>query len=556
LNKKITPYIYIVFFFCFSGGIFCQDLTLKLIGKDSIETSILNEISYQKNHLNKEAVLKEISTIHEKLKRIGFFTSFIKSVKDSANLYKAEFYLGKKTSEIIIKLPENLKSSNYDLTSNDSIIIRTEELDNFINAIISELDQKGASFSEVTLENPEYKNDILYVFLKVNQSTNRKINNVLIKQYEDFPHSFVKNFFKVKKNTIFSKKKLQDISTLTKGLTFIEEIKPPEVLFKKDSTILYLFLKKVKANSIDGIVNFASKENGSGILLNGNLDLKLNNILNTGENFELFWNRIGEEKSEFRLSTKLPYLFNTSISSKLSFNIYRQDSTFLNTSFLLDFDYQLNSKSNLSISYTSEKSNYLLDPSIDNFDSYSNSFIGLGYHFILRGESPLFKKQFSFNISPTFGNRKTNSTKENQLKILFSAFANFNISKKSYLSIKNETALLESDNFLINELFRIGGANNIRGFNEQSIFTNRYSYLNIEYRFLTSSSSYLHSITDIGFYKDTFLNKTSNAIGLGIGYLFKLNNNQINLGYAIGINSNNDVDLNNSQLIIKWASFF
>ena len=101
---------------------------------------------------------------------------------------------------------------------------------------------------------------------------------------------------------------------------------------------------------------------------------------------------------------------------------------------------------------------------------------------------------------------------------------NLNISKKSYLSIKNETAFLESDNFLINELFRIGGANNIRGFNEQSIFTNRYSYLNVEYRFLTSSSSYLHSITDIGFYKDTFLNKTSNAIGLGVGYLFKLNN--------------------------------
>lgn len=556
MNKKITPYIYIIFFLCFSGGIYGQDLTLNLKGKDSLETFILNAISFTKKHSKKEGILQEVSFVHEKIKKIGFFTSILINVKNDSTNYVANFNLGKKTDKIIIRFPKDFKSSDINLILKDSVIIKTEFLDNFLNSIIAELDQQGNSFSEVTLINPIYQKDQLYITLKINNRSKRNIDKVLIKEYKDFPPSFIKRYFKINENTIFSKKKLEEISILTDGITFTEQIKPPEVLFKKDSTILYLFLKKVRSNSIDGIVNFASKENGKGLLLNGNLDLKLNNVLNTGEQLELFWNRIGEEKSEFRLSSKLPYIFNTSISSQIAFNIYRQDSTFLNTSLNLSFDYQVNSKSNLFLSYTSEKSEYLPNTSIENFDSFSNIFLGLGYTFDLLKKSTLFKNKFSFSILPSFGTRKTDLNKERQLKVRFSSILNLSTSKKSYLYVKNETSFLESNNFLNNELFRIGGANSIRGFNEQSIFTDRYSYFTIEYRFLTSSTSYLHSITDIGVYRDPFLNKTLNIIGLGAGYLFKLNNNQVNLGYALGIDSNNDANLNNSQLIIKWTSFF
>ena len=96
-------------------------------------------------------------------------------------------------------------------------------------------------------------------------------------------------------------------------MQFISEIKPPEVLFTKDSTLLYIYFKKQQNNSFDGIVNFTSKEDG-GVLFNGNINLKLNNVLNTGERFELFWNSIGEERQEFKLSTNLPYILNSKFS--------------------------------------------------------------------------------------------------------------------------------------------------------------------------------------------------------------------------------------------------
>ena len=121
--------------------------------------------------------------------------------------------------------------------------------------------------------------------------------------------------------------------------------------------------------------------------------------------------------------------------------------------------------------------------------------------------------------------------------------------------MRNETGYLNSSNYLTNELFRIGGFNSIRSINEQSVFTNKYSFLNIEYRYITSSSSYLYSISDIVYY-NTIKNSTERLLGLGLGYNFKINSSKISLGYINGINQNNSSSINNSRLIVQWTTLF
>ena len=349
---------------------------------------------------------------------------------------------------------------------------------------------------------------------------------------------------------------MKEISQLTNRLDFVSEKKEPEVLFKKDSTHLYLFIDKLETSSFDGIVNFASKENGQGLLLNGNLDLKLSNILNTGEYFELFWNKVAQEKSEFKINSSIPYIFNTPLSIALGFNLYRQDSTFLNTRFNLNTQYELNTKSRTSISYSSETSSYLLNTAENNFDSYSNYFIGIGYQLKNLSENELFKNNYSLAIKSKLGKRKNEISDQTQFQLEVLTSLNIQTNKKSYINIKSESKILRSKNYLINELYRIGGANSIRGVNEQSIFTDSYSFANIEFRYLTSTSSYLYSITDLGFYKNSITDKLNNAYGLGGGYRFKLNNNFVDLGYVIGNNSDNQLELDKSKLIIKWTSYF
>ena len=410
-------------------------------------------------------------------------------------------------------------------------------------------------FQEVSYINPKHIVDTIFLELLIEKSQKRKIDKTLIKGYENFPVSFLKNYFSIKKNEVFSKEKMKKISDLTNSLKFVKEIKKPEVLFKKDSTFLYIYLKKVESSSFEGIINFASRENGDGLLLNGNIDLRLNNILDYGEEFELFWNRVAEEKSEFKFSTKTPYLFKSSISAYLGFRVYRQDSTFLNTTFDLKTEYQLNSKSKISINISSENSNYLLNDSNTSIDNYKNSFIGVGYNFVIPSKNQLYKEKLNFNLLYLSGQRKTDIKKLNQQRIGLNAIINITTSKRSYINIRNESNYLKSDNYLNNELYRIGGINSIRGFNEQSIFTNKYFFLNLEYRYQSSYSSYLYSITDFGYYNNSD-NKAQQILGVGAGYSFKIKSSVINLSYIIGNDFNTSSNLRNSKLAIQWVSFF
>jgi hypothetical protein len=555
LNKKIIPYIYILFFSYFSHETIGQNLELNIAASDSIQTTILNEISFIKKHALKKDLYKEIGNIHNKLKKKGFFITTIDTIVKFEEKYTAFFNLGKKTNTIIVIIPHELTIRNLGIRD-DSIRIKTKEFENFKNLLLADLDVKGNSFSEIKFTNPTYVKDTLVLQLKIIESSRRNIDKVLVKGYKEFPKKFIKRFFKIKKQTIFSKQKIREVSQLTKSLDFVREKKEPEVLFKKDSTHLYLFVDKLETSSFDGIINFASKENGQGLLLNGNLDLKLSNILNTGEYFELFWNKIAQEKSEFKINSTIPYIFNSSLSTEIGFNLYRQDSTFLNTSFNFKTEYGFSTRSKASILYSNEKSSYLLNTTENNLDSYSNYFIGTGYQLKNISKTDLYKNNYGIELYASLGKRKTSFIDVNQFKLKVSTFVNIQTTKKSYIHIKTETRILNSNNYLINELYRIGGANSIRGLNEQSIYTNRFSYATIEYRFLTSAVSYLYSITDIGFYKESISNKTRNVFGLGGGYRFKLNNNFIDLGYVIGNTSNSEVKLNSSKLIIKWTMLF
>jgi len=563
LNKKIIPYIYVLFLSCFSHHILGQENELILVTNDTIQNRIVSEIYYTKKHPQKKDVLDEINRILQQVKKRGFFTARIDSISKADKTFRAHIDLGKKTNKIIIinklKPEERTKLYGASQTSEsaiDSIKIKTNEFDEFTNQLLKQIDKLGKSFSEISYINPILKNDTLIIELTISDSSNRTIDKVIVRGYNAFPEKFISNYFLINTKTVFSKQKLKTISTLTNRLDFIKENKAPEVLFKKDSTHLYLFFDKLGTSSFDGIVNFSSKENGKGLLLNGNLDLKLNNAFNSGEKFEIIWNKVSDEKTDFKINSYVPYLFNSKFSTTLEFNLYRQDSTFINTNFKFNTDYSINQRSHASVLYRSENSNYLLNTLNNEITSYSNYFIGLGYQMKKLSTSKLYDFNKGIKLNLIVGKRKTSLESINQLKLHFSVFTNLQINDKGYLAIKNESGLLTSKNYLLNELFRIGGANSIRGYNEQSIFTNGYSYSNIEFRYLLDRSSYLYSITDLGAYKESSTKKIKKLLGIGAGYQFKINNNFVNIGYVISTNSRTNTKLNNSRLVIKWTSFF
>ena len=554
LKVTFLPYIYVCFFLIISLKGFSQEFSLELISKNRNEQQILDKINYQKKIKNIPSINSEIEKISNLLKNMGYFTNTIDSIKKIDKKYSAFFSFNDLIEKAIIRIDssENATIKNIKLINN-SFEIKISELEPILNSISETLDNQGKSFSKVQLKNIQIKNKTLFADLKINPSEKRTIQKVIIKGYENFPTSFLKNYFRIKPSTIFNQKKMEEISSNSKNLPFIEEIKPPEVLFTKDSTQLFVYISKKQNNSIDGIVNFSSKENG-GVLFNGMLDVRFQNIINTGERFEIFWNSIGEERQEFKITTEIPYIFNSIISPEIAFSIYKQDSTFLNTNFKANLKFSLDNFYKLGIQYESESSENLEQLATNNIETFSNNFYGIYFSYTKPRNDVFYLDKFHFDINPALGKRKTSNDFTNQFKIKTTLSYIWDINPRNSLYIRNETGYLNSDTYLTNELFRIGGANSIRGFNEQSIFTESYTFFNIEFRILTNSRSYLYSITDFGRFSSQ--NEQKSIVGFGIGYLFNTKNSQININLAAGKNNSNTIDFKQVKLIVNWKNFF
>ncbi|WP_405562646.1 POTRA domain-containing protein [Polaribacter sp. Asnod6-C07] len=554
MKLKQSTYLITFFTFLIINDFLAQELLIKIIPIEKRELSSIQQLEYQKKHDDSVSIFKEIDKISEHLKNIGYFTNTIDSIKKEKQHYTVYISLKTKIEKAIIKTHQFsdlvLKDNKVD---SETISIHIRELKILLSNITKKLEKDGKSFSKVQLKNIVIKKDILYADLDVNQTKKRTINKIIIKGYEDFPKPYLKNYFKIKTNTLFNQKKLKQISNNSKNLDFIKEVNPPEVLFTKDSTFIYMYLKKLQKNSFDGIVNFASQEDG-GVLLNGNIDFKLHNILNSGEKFELFWNSIGDERQELKLSTEIPFIFNSKLTPLISLSIYKQDSTFLNTNFNSKLFYNINPSVKIAATYYSESSENLAESTNNNIETFKNIFWGIEINYRIAKNDYFFNDKFSFNINPTFGTRKYDNTSTNQIKIKTSATYIWDISQRSSFYIKNTSGHLNSDTYLDNEFFRLGGANSLRGFNEQSIFSPSFSFFNTEYRFLTNKESYLYTITDLGYLK---LNSTyQNFLSIGLGYLFTINKFQIKISTAIGKKPQQNLNFNESKIIINWKTNF
>ena len=545
LIKKITPYIYTLFFICFFNKAYAQKLILNITSKDSIEKSILTKINFKKEHLSLNNLLKETSLISDKLKTRGYFYNSIDSLTKKDSTHTCFFSLGNKIDKVIIKTSSKTK-----------VELKPKQIETYLNSITNKLEREGKSFSKIRLKNIKIKNNIVFAELKTQPSQKRRIDRTIVMDYSDFPKSYIKHYFNIKSADVFNKKRLEQISTKTKFLPFVEEIKSPEILFSKDSTLLYMYLKKKNSNFFDGLISFNSKEKGKGLIFNGYLHLKLNNTLNSGEQLELLWQANGKERQQFKISSKIPYIFNTPLSSVVNFSIHKQDSSFLNTKFHSKLSYSISHKTSLSATFDREKSeNTLKDKSNTLINSYSSSFIGLDFLYRKPIEYKLFDNKYYFRINPSLGNRENNGTKTNQIKINLEFTYLWKIINRNFLYFRNHSSYLNSKNFLQNELFRIGGIKSIRGINEESLFARKFSYINIEYRYLTSNKSYLYSISDLGI-SNNIGDIDKKHISLGAGYLFFIKNSQINLSYILNTDNLTNFNLNKSKFNFTLKSFF
>lgn len=552
MKKRSTPYIYILLFALICIPSHGQQITLRLQGHGESDQEVLGSVGDERILSSRSQLGEELDEVMSKLERMGYLEARLDRLTENDSLATATYLLGERTKTIRLGYPPAIEA----LEGRAEAEIPFDRLEEHLQELADRLEDRGRSFSAVRLSDILIRNGMAQAELLVSEGTFRTIDKVVVRGYEDFPKNYLQRGIGLRPGSKFSKSKLEQASRALNGIDFAEETRPAEVLFTPDSTLVYLYLKKRRSNRFDGIIGFASREESSGVELNGYLDLALNNIFNGGETIALYWKSNGNDRQRFFVEAEVPFIFGSPVTPRFNFQLYRQDTTFSNVTASLDLGYWINPRNQLTASVRTESSNDLRTIKGSDVSSYSNFFVGGMYSLREPLDDPVFPNRFSLRLEALAGSRKTDLESAGQGRFLVDAAYLWSFSERHHAYVRNQSGLLNSPDYLENELFRIGGIYNLRGVNEESLFVSSYSIFNLEYRFKPSNESYFYTISDFAWMENRVADEAFNVISFGLGYAFRTKAGILNLSYANGTFENSPFSFENSKVHVKIVSYF
>ena len=387
---------------------------------------------------------------------------------------------------------------------------------------------------------------------------------------------------------MYSITKLQAINQRLLELPYLQQIQPWRLNMLGKSYLLDLFLDGKRSNQIDAIVGFlpANQQLGGKLLFTVDAKINLQNAFATGENIALNWQQIQPKSPRLNFIFQRPYIFKSQFGLDFAFDLFKRDSSFLNINTSIGVQYVISAKQKSKILIQSNRTNLLdvdtltvkltkrlpdiIDVSINSI-AVEYELANTNYKFnpqkgnelkflVAAGNKKIRKNNSIAQIrDPNFNYNKLYDSINNntyQLRVKLNAAQYFSLSKLSVIKTALQAGLVQSPTIFRNEMFQIGGYKLLRGFDEESIFTNQYAVATIEYRYLLGINSFFSGFTDIGYTTNTITAKNYSYVGVGVGLAFETKQGIFNINYAAGKRNDLPLSLRQSKIHIGFVSLF
>ncbi|NEV94780.1 hypothetical protein G3567_11555 [Psychroflexus sp. YR1-1] len=494
----------------------------------------------------------------DSLKQAGY--PFLISKKNTIN--KA-IYVNLELHERIDSLLITIETEHAHLIPKDlplkdhQVKLAYPEANRFLNSIIFSLKKEGSPFGKALLTQIKVRDThTIEADLKITTGLQRSIDKINIKGYPALSKTYLSRFSNIKTGDVFIESEIQQKTEQLNNIPFIEVKKPTEVLFKKDSTELFVYLEKVSSNSFDGFLGFGSTDEND-FQLNGYFNMVLLNNLDFGERLDIRYKNNGTGQQSFEGHITLPFLLKSPLSLEAGLRLFRKDSSFSNTSQLINLNYQLDEHFSLEggLEFTNSTNLEGELNTTSEITDFKSTFYGLGFKFYNLASRQGFDEDSFLNLKASAGQRKTDATSD-QYKLTLSGQHQMALNRRNLLYVNLNSEVLISEAFFNNELFRFGGVNSIRGFIENSLFANRYAVLQTEYRYVLDSNLFANTVLDLGYFENNIQNINENLLGYGVGLGLKSKAGLFRLILANSISENQATSLSNSKIHISFTSFF
>ena len=493
------------------------------------------------------------------IKKQGFYDAKVNSLirKDSFNY---EVILNKNQMVEYIEISnksafdENIVKILNKYTENGKLI-RFKQIESVTKEITEILSEGGYPFGKVGFINYELVNPTtIKLEMEIQYGSKRNIDKVIVKGYENFPKNFIKNIFKPGKSNSLDVDKALSLANKIDKTGFARNIKDPEILFTKDSSSLYLYIDKIRRNIFDGFLSFDTDENSGRINIEGYAKINLINTFNGGEKINFDFRSQKNQDRSLNSDVYIPYVFGSPLNLKYGLNLIQKDSSYTSNENLIDIDMIFgNIRSGLGLQTNKSTS----EEAIENVENFKSKLINVFTEYIILDNSDqLIPELFKISLRYGSGLKEQSGEKTNFSKYSVELHRKFNLSSKFKLQSSITRRKINSKNLVNNELLRFGGYNSIRGYDENSIFTDGYTLLKTSLNYYLNDTIYIYTIFDLANYSNEILDLNEDIYSGGLGFSSRTDNGIISISYSKGNSWGNSFNLKNAKINVIFMTFF
>ncbi len=564
--QKISVLTILLSWLFLTSGFAQQKVKLQIFPVDSVTSQITDKEELEFDVTDSIDAVKKLKKFADNWLNKGYLSSSFDSIQFDSISIKAFFFLGQKFSlknlgfdsvpEHLLQKAGVLKKILKGKSLSFSQFLRLRE------TIVEHYENSGYPFAQVLIDSLSFDSVGAKGELRIVQNSFVKIDSVVIKGNPKISRKYLKYYLNIKKGEAYNQAKINEVTINIEELPYLIAAKPAEIEFREGKADIYLYLKNKPANYFNGIIGFASgTEENPDFQITGDLSLVLVNAFKIGEELNIYWDKYSANSQNLKLGFQFPYLFFLPIGIDFRFGLEKHELDYLNTDLFGAVSYSFSAKNMMNV-YLGQKNSYLRNNGEDVTGNYNESSrFTLGITFLLDQTDYRLnpRKGFFIEASSGYGNRTTANVNSDLIDFEIQLGYYLKLGKMGTLALLNHSAGMFSDfEFYENELYKIGGNNSLRGFDEQSIFASSYSIFSVEPRLLIGKNSAIYLFGDIAWYKSKQIdNQVSDApYGFGLGINIDTKAGIFKLSYALGKQLDNPMKFSDSKVHFGFSARF
>ena len=273
------------------------------------------------------------------------------------------------------------------------------------------------------------------------------------------------------------------------------------------------------------------------------------------------------------MAINIQIFFKSPVGLGLSFDLLKQDTTFLTRNFRIKAGFETRT-TEVALVLDFEASRVLGVINVESgqleLSDFNLQYYGLDFR-QMRLDVPVnplagYDWFFGINVgskqivpNASIPSEAYDSIKANTVQMKFDLGGSYNHSLGSvfvaHLDLTAGTIWNQNPMFL-NDLYRIGGINSLRGFNDLDLFASSYLVARIEARLLIGNKSRIFLFYDQGFLSNIVINEQDSPFGFGAGLLLGVGSGSLQLAYALGKSSQQSLSLNQAKIHLGYVAKF